>query len=58
MMPKFYDYIVEAELEENHYTSPPAVTKANRYLYFNGENVGEPITASIRGNILLESVES
>ena len=26
MMPKFYDYIVAAELEEKPYTSPHAVT--------------------------------
>ena len=35
MMPKFYDYIVEAELTENPYTAPPDVNTENHYLYFN-----------------------
>ena len=40
MMTKFYDYIVTEELAESPYTSPPAVTTENCYLYFNEENVG------------------
>ena len=39
MMPKFYDYIVAAELAEKPYTEPPAVTIVNFCLYLNEENV-------------------
>ena len=58
MMPKFYDYIVAAELAEKPYTAPPPVTTANFFLYFNEENVGKPITALRGGNSLRERVES
>ena len=40
IMPKFYYYIVAAELVENPYTAPPAMTKVNRSLYFNEDTVG------------------
>ena len=58
IMPKFYDYIVAAELAENPYTAPPTMTTANLSLYFNENNVGAPINASRGGNILRESFES
>ena len=59
MMPKFYDYIVAAELAENPYTTPYVVTTANQYLYFNEENVGETRTSSRGGiNILRDMIES
>ena len=35
MMPKFYDYIVTAEVAEKPYKAPPAVTTANFSLYFD-----------------------
>ena len=35
IMHKFYDFIVAEELAENPYTAPPAVTTANRSLYFD-----------------------
>ena len=57
-MPKFYDYIVVAELAENPYTAPPAVTTENRYLYFDEETVGGPRTDSRGGDILRERVEA
>ena len=52
IMPKFYDYIVAAELVENPYTTPPDTTTANCCVYFNEDTVGEPRTASRGGNIL------
>ena len=55
-MPKFYDYIVAAELAENPYTASSAVTTDNCSLYFNQETGGEPRNASRGGNILRESV--
>ena len=58
MMPKFYDYIVAAELAGNTYKAPPDVTTENRSLYFNEETVGEPRTDSRSGNILIEMVDS
>ena len=33
IMPKFYEYIVAAELDENPYTAPPTVTTTNSSLY-------------------------
>ena len=39
MVPKFYDYIVAADLSENPYTAPPAVTTVNRSLRLNGDTV-------------------
>ena len=39
MMPKFYDYIVAAELEENPYTALPTETTDNRSLRFNEETL-------------------
>ena len=51
MMPKFYDYIVAAELVENPYTAPLSVTTANRSLYFGEDTVVEPRTASSGENI-------
>ena len=56
MMPKFYDYIVVAELVENPYIATPSVTTANRSLYFNENTVGGPITDSSGCNILRERV--
>ena len=35
MMPKFYDYIVAAELAENPYIEPPDVTTVNRSLFIS-----------------------
>ena len=58
MMPKFYDYIVEAELAENIYTAPPAVTTLSCHLYFNEDNVGDQINYSRSGNILIERIDS
>ena len=52
IIPKFYDYIVAAELSENPYTAPPAATTNNCYLNFNEDNVGEPRDSSRGGNIL------
>ena len=54
----FYDSIVAAELAENPCTSPPAVTILNNSIYFNEGNVGEPITSSRGGNILIEIIRS
>ena len=56
-MPKFYDYIVAAELEETSYTEPPAMNTAKVSLYFNEETVRKPRTASRGGNILRERNE-
>ena len=57
-MPKFYDYMMTAELAENPYTSPPDVTTDNHCLYFNEDNVGEPGNAPRGVNILRERVGS
>ena len=57
IMPKFYDYIVAAELAENPYTAPTAMTTANRSLYFNEETVGKPRTDARGGDILIKRVE-
>ena len=57
-MPKFYGYIMAAELAENPYTEPPAATTANLYLYLNEDTVGEKITASRVGNIPRERFDS
>ena len=58
MIPKFYDYIVAAELEENPYTEPPTANTANYSLYLNEETEGETITSSRGGNIFIKSIES
>ena len=59
IMPKFYDYTVSAELAENPYTSPRAVTTTNRSLYFIEETLGHTITASRGGiNFLRDSINS
>ena len=57
-MPKYYDYIVAAQLVEKPYTAPPAVTTANISIYFNKNTVGEPRNASRNGNTIRERVES
>ena len=59
MMPKFYDYIVAAELDENPYAAPHTFTTAHQSLYFNEDTFGEEENAS-RGeiNILRDSIES
>ena len=55
MMPKFYDYIVAEELAGNTYISPPDVNTAHHNLYFDEDNIWEPITYPRGGNILRES---
>ena len=59
IMPKFYDYIVAAELSEKPYTKPTAMTTTNWSFYFMQETLVHTITAS-RGeiNILRYRIES
>ena len=54
MMPKFYDYIVAAELAGKPDKAPPAVNTANNSHYFNEETIVEPRTTSRGENILRE----
>ena len=58
IMPKFYDYIVAAELKENPYTATPTATTENFSYYFNKDTVREPRTSSIGVNIFRKRVQS
>ena len=58
MMPKFYDYILAAELVDNPYIAPTALNTESSSFYFNEETVGAPITESRGGDILRERIES
>ena len=57
-MPKFYDYIMMAELAENPYTSPPGVNTYNHSLYLSEETVVETRSVSMCGNIRIERIGS